>query len=88
MAGNNMKLASDYPYEGLPTACKPNLANMKDSATVQNYVTNYKPGVFIAPSVIKKALFEGGEVAAAVCANNPILRSYKYGIITAAACNN
>lgn len=71
-----MKLASDYPYEGLPTACNANLANMKDSATVESYVTNYKPGVFIAPSVIKKALFEGGEVAAAVCANNPILRSY------------
>ncbi len=76
MAGNYMKLATDYPYVGVATACNTNLPDMKDSATVENYVTNYKPGVFISPSVIKKALYEGGEVAAAVCANNPILRSY------------
>ncbi len=71
-----MKTAGDYPYEAFPSACNPNLANMKDSATVQNYVTNYKPGVAILPSVIKQALLDGGEIASAVCANNPILKNY------------
>lgn len=48
---------------------------MEDAATVSDYAVQYKSGSFIASSVIKLAL-QTGEVAAAVYATNPIIKSY------------